>query len=130
MNREQKYKIYTLYSILETGFFIMFGVRVTSTSSAGDRLNIDMQDMQFYVGGFQLNVSSRLDGRLYHVEVWTCRLHLVVCPPELRENFLAPHQEQQRSNEAQADVENEEVGEGQQEKQLLVGQEGVEVSFE
>ena len=31
--------------ILETGFFIMFGVRVTSTISAGDGLDLDMKDL-------------------------------------------------------------------------------------
>ena len=112
---------------LETGLFIMCGVRVTS---AGDWLDLYMEDLELDIRCFQLNVSPGSDGRLYHVEVWTCMLNLVVRPPELREDLLAPHQEEQRGQEAQADVEDGEVRQEQQEKQLLVGQQGVDVSFE
>ena len=108
----------------------MFGVRVTSTISAGDGLDLDMKDLQLYVGCFQLDVSPGFDGWFYDVEVQTFGRDLVVCPPELREDFLALQQEEQGSKEAQADVENDEVREDEEEEQLVIGQEGVDESFE
>ena len=81
-----------LTKTLKSGFFIMFGVKVTSTTSTRDGLNFYMKDLQLYVGCFQLDIPPRLDGRFDDVEVWAGGRYLVVCPPELGEYLLAPHQ--------------------------------------
>ena len=103
----------------------MFGVKVTSSTisiSARDGLNLYMEDLQLNVGGFQLDVSSGFDGGFYDVEIWTGGFYLVVRPPELGEDLIAPQQEEQWGDEAQADVEDDEVREDQEEEQLVVAQ--------
>ena len=49
----------------------MFGVKVTSTTSARDGLNLYMKNLQLYVGCFQLDIPPGFDGRFDDVEVWS-----------------------------------------------------------